>query len=912
MKYLDSYILDKIDKIEKSQSLASLETENLPPVSREEYYFISYSHADYKKVYADIYRLQNEGVNVWYDRGLPPGRDWEEIAQEFICKYACKGVIFYLSENSLVSPAVAKEIEFVKSKGKDYLSINIPLSFDEENKAKSATSMLKDLEKWVKTDEKSKRIINDAFGDKILFIDYNAEPDFKAEKIKLLNREPLFEIENFTDINDQPYHNIVSINNMEIKSITLPFVADFIPEKSRQFIGECAFANCKQLEKVILKSIYLDFPARSFFGCSNLKEIVGNEMGKVGNFAFAGCKNLEKIIGFFEGVGEYAFYGCENLKTLSISTFTNKIEPTAFYRSGIEKITLNQHKEEYKIASGVLLRAITKIKYQAKNELFPKRGKLEVKTNPKKIKYEVLHCFEGVEKVDLSNLNVVKILPHAFGYRKALKEVIIGDKVSEVCENAFEFCENLQKVTFVPSKNKHKVKIEKNTFIGCKNLSNVNLNGVTHLEADVFRNCDSLQVLEIPASLKTIDKNPFSDCNGIKEIKFNNKPKKLDQVFTFLPSVEKVTVPKTVKVINDFNGCENLKEIEFLKGSKVRKISDATSTYSLKKIAIPASVRKLSGFNDSSLETVTFQKGSKLRILGKDEGAFNRCNLKTIQIPAGVKYISGFNYCSKLQEVVFKNLNRLSVIEDSFSNCDSLKEITIPRLVASIDGFNNCYSLQNVRFNKLSCIREISGFKNSAITDLELPAVVKEINGFEGALIKNLCIPASVCDLKGFNGCKQLEKIEFKPSLAPLNLINGFSNCDSLKEVVIPTRAEMVKGFDNCESLEKITFKNGPFALSVYTAFSGCKNLKSIKITSRISHIRGFTDCEGLKEVIWEKPKGRQYVSSFAFLNCPSLKRINFTGTKSDWLKIAQSNKMKEPLHERFEIHCKDGIIGGK
>jgi hypothetical protein len=141
--------------------------------------------------------LQNAGVNVWYDRGLPPGRDWEEIAQEFICKYACKGVIFYLSENSLLSPAVAKEIEFVKSKGKDYLSINIPLSFDEENKAKSATSMLKDLEKWVKTDEKSKRIINEAFGDKILFIDYNAEPDFKAEKIKLLNREPLFEIEKY-------------------------------------------------------------------------------------------------------------------------------------------------------------------------------------------------------------------------------------------------------------------------------------------------------------------------------------------------------------------------------------------------------------------------------------------------------------------------------------------------------------------------------------------------------------------------------------------------------------------------------------------------------------------------------------------------------------------------------------------
>ena len=135
---------EKINIIENSHELGEIPLDAMPFMQSDEYYFVSYSHRDYKKVYGDILRLQNLGVNIWYDRGLPAGRNWQDIADEAISKHACKGVIFYISENSLLSDAVEREILFVKGKQKDYLSINIPLE-DGEQKSESAISMLEKL-----------------------------------------------------------------------------------------------------------------------------------------------------------------------------------------------------------------------------------------------------------------------------------------------------------------------------------------------------------------------------------------------------------------------------------------------------------------------------------------------------------------------------------------------------------------------------------------------------------------------------------------------------------------------------------------------------------------------------------------------------------------------------------------------
>ena len=64
-------------------------------------------------MFKDLTVLQKQDVNIWYDRSLVPGRDWEEEAEQKISNYHCIGVIFYTSMNSLSSPSIENEMEYV-------------------------------------------------------------------------------------------------------------------------------------------------------------------------------------------------------------------------------------------------------------------------------------------------------------------------------------------------------------------------------------------------------------------------------------------------------------------------------------------------------------------------------------------------------------------------------------------------------------------------------------------------------------------------------------------------------------------------------------------------------------------------------------------------------------------------------
>ena len=77
------------------------------------YVFICYAHKDSAIVYDDLVRLRDNGINVWYDEGIPAGTAWRsEIAG------AIKGAqkfIFYVSETSLNSSHCLREVDYALS-----------------------------------------------------------------------------------------------------------------------------------------------------------------------------------------------------------------------------------------------------------------------------------------------------------------------------------------------------------------------------------------------------------------------------------------------------------------------------------------------------------------------------------------------------------------------------------------------------------------------------------------------------------------------------------------------------------------------------------------------------------------------------------------------------------------------------
>lgn len=135
----------------------------------------------------------------------------------------------------------------------------------------------------------------------------------------------------------------------------------------------------------------------------------------------------------------------------------------------------------------------------------------------------------------------------------------------------------------------------------------------------------------------------------------------LDDAFSGCSNLWKVTIPVNVEsmTFNNFKGCVSLKTITFEKGSKLKAFTGGhDNNYkilgafldckSLTTIEIPASVESLgTAFKGSSLRTITFEKGSKLKSItggyqNKDNysGALSDCKALTfIEIPASVETI---------------------------------------------------------------------------------------------------------------------------------------------------------------------------------------------------------------------------------------------------------------------------------
>lgn len=123
---LESYI----QQLEQTNSISECEAVPIPDIAdNQNYLFISYAHQDYKKVYADLAVMYEQGVRFWYDKGLSAGKNWDTEVKSKVEDPRCCGVIFYISEGSFLSKSVNQEIDLVVGDGqevhKNYFCVNL-------------------------------------------------------------------------------------------------------------------------------------------------------------------------------------------------------------------------------------------------------------------------------------------------------------------------------------------------------------------------------------------------------------------------------------------------------------------------------------------------------------------------------------------------------------------------------------------------------------------------------------------------------------------------------------------------------------------------------------------------------------------------------------------------------------------
>ena len=235
-----------------------------------------------------------------------------------------------------------------------------------------------------------------------------------------------------------------------------------------------------------------------------------------------------------------------------------------------------------------------------------------------------------------------------------------------------------------------------------KNLDIAEVN-ITALPTQAFYNSKNVEHLILPNTLITIGEEMF-----------------------YQSDLRSVVIPTNVTTVgySAFKRCSSLTTVTFEKESQLKTIggdyyygafSDCTA---LTSIEIPASVETIgnTAFSDcSSLATVTFEKGSRLKTIGNN--AYYRCtSLTSIEIPASVETIEkkAFMHCSSLATVTFEKGSQLKTIagdsyDGAFSDCTALTSIEIPASVETIEAtaFKRCSKLATVTFEKGSQLKTI-------------------------------------------------------------------------------------------------------------------------------------------------------------------------------------------------------------
>ena len=209
-------------------------------------------------------------------------------------------------------------------------------------------------------------------------------------------------------------------------------------------IGKSAFYNCSILKSVVIPKTMFSIGARSFSGCSGLTEVV--------------IPNSVKFI------GAWAFQYCENLTSVTMSDSVASICERAF--ADCPKLT------------GITIpESVTFMgEYPFQNDIGMKSAKINCK-------------------------EIGKWLP------KSIQEVVIGDKVQSIGENAFWHCYGLNDITIPES--------------------------VTSIGNGAFESCEGLTNVTIPKSVRKIGRQAFSDCTKLKKLVIEGKPTIWEAAFDY-------------------------------------------------------------------------------------------------------------------------------------------------------------------------------------------------------------------------------------------------------------------------------------------------------------------------------------------------------------------------------------------
>lgn len=626
-------------------------------------------------------------------------------------------------------------------------------------------------------------------------------------------------------------------------------------------------------------------PTFAFLNCSMIERIYLHEVKEIEGYAFADCTGLEEI--FFRGgstIQEAAFRGCIGLGKVhcdSLTSWTNM----SFYD---QYATPMQYAKEFYVQDEKIenfdLTGVKQIGlYQFYNFTQMKQVKLlDVQT----IEAQAFMNCSGLESVWLG-VSLVSLGMDAFAADGSLENVYytadMGSWSKLQIYNPYAtpmyFASNFyvwDQNTYVKLKEIRLddtiLEVGDYQFYGFKNITSIELMGVSFIGKSSFANMNEVSKLALPASLTEIDINAFLDTRiqsvsyagtlenwaNIHFLSLNSTPLCSNEgkiTFDSFPlNLEHITLTRAIEYIDAFQfyGFKDTKSVE---------------------ISLPINSIGQSAFAGcSALESFSFQSSADFIIM---ENAFLGCTkLKDVYYFGDMDAYTKIKYKNNVANPLYYQANLWingEILEEllinsnpekyQFSGIQSLKRVTFTDDVTEIGegAFSNCTNLEEViHLEKVTKLGNNAFEGNASLRSIALP----ELTIIPNSCFRN-CMSLEVISIpkvtsvgsSAFLGCKSLLAL----SLEHVEEIkdSAFKGCSSLTEITLGSISKLEHDtFANCFGLEKVILPE-TLTYIAYASFYGCSKLVQIVIPESVYCIESNAFAQALNLIVFAKQESQ-------------------------------------------------------
>ena len=302
---------------------------------------------------------------------------------------------------------------------------------------------------------------------------------------------------------------------------------------SVQNIGSQAFSNSKNISSIKLQSesknytveddILYNKEKTSIIAVPGRKVgtvIIADGVTEIGSYAFDDCTSLvlDELPESVEVIEENAFRNCDAINSLAVRGALTKLGEGAF--RSMDKCTVFEFNSEmtvdeipddlFRDCTSLVYTNITDFVTSIGDDSFRNCDSLEniiISSDIKALGRRIFNDCDNLTSVTIpfSGIDRDSLKPVSFLFGKGNNiQTLHIEEIDEIYSKMFNNMDKLVSVSF----GEQVSRIEKDAFRDCEKLSSIDLEGVTEIGNNAFRNCSALVIDEFPSSLKSIGLKP--------------------------------------------------------------------------------------------------------------------------------------------------------------------------------------------------------------------------------------------------------------------------------------------------------------------------------------------------------------------------------------------------------------------